>query len=121
MLITRRLPFFVLLILCLAPIVALAADCPALVKEALAAAYKSCGDTGRNQACYGNIQLQATAKDGTQQLAFNKPGDKVDVGAIQSLKLSSMNQQTNQWGVVLMKVQANIPDTLPGQNVTLLL
>jgi hypothetical protein len=117
----RRLPFFVLLMICLTPFLALAADCPSTVKTALAEADQACADTGRNQACYGNIQLNAIAKDSAQKLTFNKPGDKVNVGALQSLKLSSMQQDSKEWGVALLKVQANIPDSIPGQNVTLLL
>ena len=32
-----------------------------------------------------------------------------------------MNASTGAWGVALMRIQANLPDTLPGQNVTMLI
>lgn len=113
----------VLLFLCLgiAPLVVLAEDCPAIVQAALTAADASCSTTGRNQACYGNVQLVAVPQPNAAEFVFNQPGDKVDVSGLQSLQLSSMDEVNQQWGVAVMRLQANLPDTLPGQNVTLVL
>jgi hypothetical protein len=97
------------------------ADCPAIVQQALAATADACADTGRNQACYGNINLSATAQEGVSEFDFSQPGDLVDVAGVQTLTLSPLDEQQNMWGVALLKVQANLPDTLPGQNVTFLL
>lgn len=78
-------------------------------------------DTSRNQICYGNIVLTAVPRDGAPSLKFEKTGDRASVTDIESLRLSSMSLADDSWGVALMKVQANLPDTLPGQNVTFLL
>ncbi len=117
----RRFPLIIILCLCLAPFIALAADCPAEVESALMLADQSCSATGRNQVCYGNITLTATPKDGVTNLVFSQPGDLANVGDLQSLQLSSMSTSKQQWGMALMKLQADLPDTLPGQNVTVLL
>jgi hypothetical protein len=45
----------------------------------------------------------------------------VDIAAIKTLQLSSLSLSDDTWGVALMKIQANLLDTLPGQNVTLLM
>jgi hypothetical protein len=40
---------------------------------------------------------------------------------MQSLVLSNMDETVSGWGIALMRLQADLPDTLPGQNVTVLL
>ncbi len=117
----RRL-VVVLVSMCLVfTVVAAQGDCPSIVQQALNAAQDSCDGLGRNQACYGNINLEATPRDGVPDFTFNAPGDLADVANLQSLQLSSLDTDSNSWGVALMKVQANLPDTLPGQNVTFVL
>lgn len=109
------------LLLCVTPVILAQESCPALVTSALQAVTSTCESTGRNQACYGNISLQAVPQAGVSNFTFEKAGDIVDVSNIQTLTLSSLNADADEWGVALLKVQANVPDTLPGQNVTLLL
>lgn len=95
--------------------------CPAIVQTALQTLGSVCADTGRNQACYGNFTLTAQPQPGIADFHFSQPGDIADVAGVKSLRLSGMDTAANTWGVALMKIQANIPDTLPGQNVTFLL
>ncbi|MEO8610446.1 MAG: hypothetical protein ABI690_21295 [Chloroflexota bacterium] len=97
------------------------ATCPTIVQDALAATDSACAGTGRNEACYGNISLSAKAQPGISDFTFTKPGDLVNVAGVQTLTLSPLDQKADTWGVALMKLQANLPDTLPGQNVTFLL
>ena len=95
-------------------------DCAALVQTALESVADLCEETGRNQVCYGNIQLDATVVDDAPDFSFASPGDLADVALIESLQLS-MLRSPDEWGIALMKIQANLPDTVPGQNVTMLL
>lgn len=109
-------------IFCLAPaVLAQANACPAIVQTALDAADELCAGTGRNQACYGHIALTATAQPDVTDFRFEQVGDIADVSQIQSMRLNPMDAETQTWGVALMRLQANLPDTLPGQNVTFLL
>jgi hypothetical protein len=110
-----------LFIVCLAPVALAQADCPAIISSALAAVDSACADTARNQLCYGNITLSATPRESVADFHFEQSGDLVNVADVQTLQLSSFSLTDEQWGVALMKVQANLPDTLPGQNVTFLL
>jgi hypothetical protein len=96
-------------------------DCPAIVQAALEAVDSACSATARNQACYGNVQLEATPREGISAFQFEQSGDIVNVASVESLQLSSMSLTDETWGVALMALQANLPDTLPGQNVTFLL
>ncbi len=111
------------LLLCLAPTVLLAQDptCPQIVQQALAAADSVCANTGRNQACYGNVNLSAIPQPNVTDFTFSAAGDLANVTDIQQMTLSGMDTASGQWGVALLRLQANLPDTMPGQNVTFLL
>jgi hypothetical protein len=96
-------------------------DCAAIVQAALDTTADNCEATGRNQACYGNVNLEAESQQDVEDFDFSAPGDIEDVSALQSLTLSSQVEEGGEWGVVLMQLQANLPDSLPGQNVTFVL
>lgn len=116
----RLLLIALVLIIGIAQVVA-QGDCPAIVESALEATDAACTDTNRNQACYGNVNMEAEFDPAAGDLIFEKQGDIVNIGQLRTLRLSSMDAASSAWGVALMRVQANLPDTLPGQNVTFLL
>lgn len=95
--------------------------CPALIQQALLMTETTCAVTGRNQACYASILSEAIPRPDAPAFTFSAVGDLAPVGSIASLHLSGMNVERAEWGVVVLRVQANLPDTLPGQNVTFLL
>ncbi|MFW5691804.1 MAG: hypothetical protein ACOCX3_00480 [Chloroflexota bacterium] len=114
---------FVLLLLGLAPgeVLARGGSCPAIVEAALDAVDTFCTGVGRNQVCYGNVAVEADPQPDAQAFQFEHVGDVEDVGQLLSLRLQPMDEQAGTWGVALMKLQANLPDTSPGQNVTFLM
>ncbi len=93
-------------------------DCPAAIQEALQSANQFCSSAGRNQVCYGNTSISATNWDGEPLTDFGQPGNLVNAGDVASLVTAPFDMETKNWGVAVMRLQANIPDTLPGQNVT---
>src|SRR4051794_10089270 len=101
-------------------VISAAPDCPTVVQSAFKTIDDACMDTGRNQACYGNIALSAEPEPGVNTLNFHQKGDRVNLLDVKSLRLSAMDALSDSWGIALLKVQANLPDTLPGQNVTFL-
>lgn len=94
--------------------------CPTLVQDAIEVTETNCRELGRNQACYGNVQIHAEPSSPDINLTFDQGGDIADVGDIASLQLSSL-VTPDEWGVAVLSIQANLPDTLPGQNVTIVL
>src|SRR5436190_320574 len=84
-------------------------ECPALVQEVLESTDKLCSGIERNQACYGNIQIDATAQPEVTDLKFSSPGDIEDIARFQSFDLAGLSTP-DTWGVMLMQVQANLPD-----------
>jgi uncharacterized protein YgiM (DUF1202 family) len=95
--------------------------CSVTVQQALAEVDAGCASTGRNQACYGYVSLEATPREGALDFLFAKQGDLANVADLDTLRLSALDVENDQWGIALLKLQANLPDTLPGQNVTFLL
>lgn len=96
-------------------------SCTAIVQAALSAANEACSSTTRNHVCYGNIFGDATPADGVSDLVFESVGDIAALSQVKALQLSPLDEETNAWGVALMQLQATLPDTLPGQNVTFLM
>src|SRR5215207_9685587 len=79
-----------------------------------------CDGLGRNQACYVNRLISVDFQPNSG-LTFQASGDTVDLLAVRRLSTSPLNTQTRDWGIAVIKAQANLPDALPGQNVTFLL
>jgi hypothetical protein len=98
-------------------IVAQDGACPVRVEEILAAAGDACGGLGRNEACYGNTNVKTTwrADDAPD---FSQLGDIADISDIQTLITSPLDEDSGDWGVALLSLAANLPDTLAGQFVT---
>jgi len=93
-------------------------NCPAFVQTALDTVGEVCADIGRNLACYGNGEIIALDFESVELLDFNMAGDTEEVFNIRSISTSAMDVDNEVWGIVLMTLQANLPDTVPGQNVT---
>ncbi len=119
----KYLKWCVLIGLCLLGLPGMAqdeTDCPVLVQAVVENVAEACLETSRNQVCYGNVLLEAEPYPDLTEFALDQPGDIEAVTAMKTLLLSPLDAITGEWGVALMKLQANLPDTLPGQNVTLL-
>jgi len=92
--------------------------CPEAIQQALQSANQFCANAGRNQVCYGNTLISATNWEGAPLPDFGQPGQLVNAADVASLVTAPFDLATKNWGVAVMRLQANIPDTLPGQNVT---
>ncbi len=95
-------------------------QCPPIIQTALAQVGNSCASATRNTVCYGNISLNAEAQSDVTQFTFGTVGDTINLADLRSLQASPLDEKNNLWGVAVLTVQANLPDTLPGQNVTVL-
>jgi hypothetical protein len=104
-----------------AQLLAQSGACPDIVAAALDSAEEYCLDKGRNTLCYGNFLGEASPVDGADEFNFNEVGDVVSLNDLSTLTLAPMDVDNGTWGVALMQMQANLPDTLPGQNVTFLI
>ncbi len=95
-------------------------SCHQLIERALQTADEVCTKIGRNQACYGSSLVNAEFQSEPAP-AFNQTGDVADLNTFRSITTAPLDTMNNIWGVAVIKAQANLPDTLPGQNVTFLI
>lgn len=113
--------FIVLSTFFVTSIVAQSETCSSFVNQALEQLSANCGNLERNNACYGFNNVQATFFDALTPNAFDQPNDRVALASLQSITTAPLNTVTQEWGIAVVKAQANLPDALPGQAVTFLL
>src|SRR5690606_15410768 len=94
--------------------------CSELVTLAETSVGLVCDALGRNQACYGNRTVNVEFQPDTN-FTFQQSGDVVDLLAVSRLSTAPLNRETRDWGIAVLKAQANLPDAMPGRNVTFLL
>jgi hypothetical protein len=102
-----------------AGVLAQATDCPEFMYEYIEQTAALCAATGRNEVCYGSnaidVQLTDTAA------AFGEPGDITALSNVDSIRTSGLDEASQEFGMALLQVQADVEGALPGQVVTFLL
>jgi hypothetical protein len=120
-LVTRASMFSFIMSLFSVSIIFAQVACPDLVSEALATVDSNCSELGRNEACYGFDQVEASFLGDVGDDFFVQPADIAAVADLETIRTAPLNLDSGTWGVAVMNLQANMPDTLPGQNVTFVL
>jgi hypothetical protein len=92
-------------------------DCRDVINTAMGFSNITCENIGRNQVCYGNYNVQANLLEGVTD-PFAQVGDVIDIEKVSKLSASPLDMEKNLWGIAILKLPANLPGTLPGQNVT---
>ncbi len=95
--------------------------CPTLVAQALEEVGQNCAGLGRNSVCYGFNRVDATFTDIQDATVFSSPADQVGIDVLETLATAPLDMAEEEWGIAVMNVQANLPDILPGQGITMLL
>jgi len=95
--------------------------CPPLIEKALQSVGNNCQGLNRNSACYGFSDVKATFSQTTTAETFTQPSDRAGLSDLKNIATSPLDSAFAKWGIALMSVQANLPDTLPGQNVVFML
>ena len=96
------------------------ANCQVLIDEAMQSAGTSCDKISGNSVCYGNFTLQSQLVSGSTA-SFSQRGDIIMIQDLKQLSASPLNIGNHQWGIAIFKVMANLPRSLPGETVTLML
>ena len=117
-----KLLVFASLLMCFVVVQTMAqGGCPPLVEQALRTIGDNCATLDRNSVCYGNNQVSAKFLQEVTEDFFSKPADRANLLDVQSIITTSLDLGREEWGVAVMNVQANVPQTLPGQAVTFIL
>lgn len=103
-------------------VVAQSGDCTAIVTQALASVDTICEGLDRNSACYGaNTVNSETVVSPRPEGFFEIPGDQEQLPNFTMIQPTPLNPETEEFGVSLLNVQANVPNTVPGQAVLFML
>lgn len=106
-------------VLCIAAVASAQEDtCPEDVEMILDAVQDECAALNRNQVCYGNHRIDAETLQ--TSLSFSDIGDIIPVDQLATLRTYPLSLDDEEWGVAVLSVQANLPESLPGQNVTVI-
>ena len=95
--------------------------CPSIVSQAISALEQNCTGIGRNEACYGYRLVSAEFINAVADDYFSQPSDRASIESIEKIQTAQLNLDNQEWGVGLLNLQANIPNTLPGQSVIFVL
>ncbi|MDX1377504.1 MAG: hypothetical protein R3307_01545 [Anaerolineales bacterium] len=94
------------------------ASCQALIDKAIQASGSFCDDTSSNKVCYGNISIESDLIPDSNQ-RFSERGDIIAVNELRRLSASPLDLISNEWGIAVFKLIANLPRSLPGETVTM--
>lgn len=92
--------------------------CPAEMEVVLNTIQDECAALERNEACYGNRRIETETIDDSER--FSQIGDTIAINHLRSLRTYPLSLETDEWGIAVLSLQANLPDTLPGQRVTMI-
>src|SRR5690606_25669136 len=94
--------------------------CDQLVADALQLAGPSCSGTERNQACYGNNQVNAEFREGLAE-PFSTAGDLASLLGMRAITTSALSEAEQVWGEAFVTEQADLTDSHAGQDGSFLL
>jgi hypothetical protein len=95
--------------------------CSELLEQALSAVDENCNELDRNNACYGFNLVEAAFAEEVADDYFAEPADVASILDLETIATTAMDEENETWGVAVMNIQANVPNTIPGQNVTFVL
>lgn len=93
-------------------------SCSTVIEDVVSAVGTFCDNLERNQACYGNEGIVALNFDRNPLDNFEQQGDLTNLGNLATLTTSPFDEVNQTWGLALLQVTGNLPDTVPGQAVT---
>jgi LysM repeat protein len=97
-------------------------NCPETVEQALDSVGTLCNPLDRNSICYGSSVVKSTTVlQPPPQDFFNAPGDRAELVAFREINPQPFDPIDQTFGVAVMNVQADVPNTLPGQAVLFML
>jgi len=113
--------FMLVIVISPAVVAAQAATCDSeLLDFALETLGETCAGLDRNTACYGNNAITVTFVPNVEPTPFTVPSDQLPLASLDTLVTADYDPALAEWGIAVMNVQANLPGTLPGQGVVMM-
>jgi hypothetical protein len=93
-------------------------SCRELIDQVLKISDDHCQHIDRDQVCYGHTTMKASLRTGALG-RFEQTGDVLAINTVAHLSAAPLDLNTRDWGVGIFKIQANLPYTMPGELVTM--
>ena len=97
------------------------AVCNEIVAQALLDLSEKCADFERNSLCYGHSRVDASFAEESGLSEFDTSGSRAPLTQLESLQTSGLDVGNGHWGLAIMNLQANLPQSRPGSGVIILL
>ncbi len=97
------------------------AVCNEIVAGALLDLSEHCADLERNSLCYGHAHVDASFAGDSASTDFDAPGARAPLAQLKSLGTSALDVERGHWGLAIMNLQANLPQSRPGAGLIMLL
>ncbi|MEJ2150245.1 MAG: hypothetical protein P8Z40_12290, partial [Chloroflexota bacterium] len=94
-------------------------ECQVLIQSAMNTSDERCQQIGNGQVCYGHSTVDAELSPDVNT-PFDQMGDVVPIDALEALYTAPFDPISEDWGIAVFRVQANLPRTVAGQTVTFL-
>ena len=111
------------LLACLGIAAATAQDllCNETVDNALWSIRQNCADLERDSLCYSHPQVVAEFADDALIESFDVPSQRASVFGLSSVRSSGLELKRDHWGIALMNLGANFPQTYQGPGIIVML
>lgn len=93
--------------------------CATLVRDAFAQTGTNCGNLDRNSACYGFKTVTPSFIDSDDDALISEPGDRAELTELESLMTSAIKTSTSEYGITVLKPQANIHSSVDAASLVL--
>ncbi len=104
-----------------ATVVTDAQTCRATVARAIASLAANCAELARDSACYAYPSASAEFADAAHETAFDKPGARASAADLATVRTGGLDAARNQWGIAVLHLSANLPETYRGPGVIVML
>jgi hypothetical protein len=94
-------------------------ECQVLIQRAMDTSDERCQRTENGQACYGHFTVDAELLPDAAG-PFDQMGDVVGIESLKALYTAPLDPVSEDWGIAVFRIQANLPRTVAGQTVTFL-
>ena len=95
--------------------------CGEIVEDALWSIRQNCADLARDSLCYSHPSLDATFADESDAVDFSTPSHRAPLATLSRVKAKGLDLGSAHWGVALMNLGANFPQTYEGPGIIVLL
>lgn len=95
--------------------------CSQTVEKAIANIRLNCANLARDSLCYGHPTVDIAFAEDAAVEAFDRPSDRASAVNLASIRSSGLEQEREHFGIALLNLSANLPQTHQGSGIIIML